>query len=411
MNRVVVTGLGIVSPLGNKITEYWNNLINGTCGIDLITKFNTQDFVIKVAGEVKQFDPKEYMSKSEIKCCDVFAQYAVVSAMQAYQDSKLSEYKDRERIGVYYGSGIGGINSMESEYDNYLSYGVHGVSPYYVPRIISNSAAGQIAIKCSAKGPCLPIVTACATSSHTIGEAYHAILNGYADAIVAGGADAGITPMMMSGFANSGALSLKQNPGEACLPFDRRRDGFVMSEGAAAIVLENYEIAKKRGSKIYAEMIGYGNTCDAYHMVASDPSAQECSRAIQMSIRQISQLDTEKVYVNAHGTGTPQNDRNETLAIKNAFGQNAYGLSISSTKSITGHMMGAAGAAEAIATILAIENDGIPPTIGLYEKDEACDLNYTPNVYKTKKLDYGLSISMGFGGHNACLAFKKYRIV
>lgn len=406
MNRVVVTGLGIISPIGNTIKDYWSNLKQGKSGIDYITRFSTNNLDVKIAGEIKEFSANEFMSKIEIKSSDLFSQYALFAALQAFRDSELNNQIQEERLGVYFGSGIGGINSIESEYLGYIQQGTRLVSPYFIPKIISNSAAGHIAIRCQAKGPCLPIVTACSTSSHAIGEAYRAIKHGYADSIIAGGADAGITPLMLSGFANCGALSLKQEPKQALIPFDKRRDGFVMGEGAGAIVLEAYESARKRNAKIYAEMIGYGTTCDAYHITASNPSADSCSRAIQMSMDEIKDYDFDKIYINAHGTGTSLNDKNETLAIKKAFGKKAYDIQISSTKSMTGHMMGAAGAAEAIAAILAINTGYIPPTIGLYEKDNECDLNYTPNVTVKRTITLGLSLSMGFGGHNACLAFK-----
>jgi len=409
MNRVVITGLGIVSPIGNSIENYWSGLINGRCGVDYISKFSTKHTDYKIAAEVKDFQADDFLSKAELKSTDLYSQFAIFAALQALRDSKIKGNIQPNRFGVYFGSGLGGISTVDTEFMHMIEQGTRRVSPYLIPKIIANSAAGLIAIHCEAKGPCIPIVTACATASHSIGEAYKTITHGYADAIIAGGSDAGINPLILAGFSNCGALSLKQNPYQASIPFDKRRDGFIMGEGAGALILENYESAKRRNAKIYAEIIGYGNTCDAYHITAPDPEMTGCFNAICMSLYGLDNYMANDIYINAHGTSTPKNDKYETKVIKNVFGSKAYDISISSTKSMTGHMMGAAGAAEAIATILTLYNGLIPPTVGLYEKDIDCDLNYTPNVAVKKNVKIGLSISMGFGGHNACLTFQKVR--
>lgn len=408
MNRVVITGLGVVSPIGNNIKTYWNNLINGICGIDYITRYNTDNSLVKIAAEVKNFEPAFFMDKNQIKKTDLYAQYALNAAMQAIQDSDIKDNIEPEKIGVYFGSGIGGISTILSEHNKMITKGQERVSPYFIPMIISNIAAGLIAIHCNAKGPCLSVVTACATSSHAIGEAYLAIKHGYADAIIAGGADAGINPLIISGFTNCAALSIRNEPKESSIPFDKRRDGFVMGEGAGAIVLEEYEIAKARNAKIYAEVVGYGNTCDAYHITTPNPDLLSCSNAIKTSLSEIHDYMHKEIYINAHGTSTKQNDKTETAAIKKVFGNKAYELSVSSTKSMTGHMLGAAGAVEAIATILCLNEGIIHPTIGYKVKDNECDLNYITNTSVRKYVDLGISISLGFGGHNACLAFAKY---
>lgn len=407
MNKVVITGVGIVSPIGNTVQEYWNSLKEGKCGIDYIKRFDTEDLDVKIDAEVKDLEKELYLSRSEIKCSDLFAQYGVCAAMQAFWDSGIDKNIDEQRLGVYFGSGIGGISSLETGFETYQKESAHAISPYYISKSIVNSTAGLIAIKCHAKGSCLSVVTACASSSHSIGEAYRTIKHGYADAIIAGGSDAGITPTMISGFANCGALSLKKHPEQASIPFDRRRDGFVMGEGAGALILEEYEHAKKRKAKIYAEIVGYGTTCDAYHITASSQDSESCSKAIRLAMEGVSNIPLNHLYINAHGTSTPKNDKNETFAIKKVFGEKSYDISISSTKSMMGHMMGAAGAAEAIATVLSLNHSFIPPTIGLNEPDEDCDLNYTPNKGVKRFIELGMSLSMGFGGHNACLLFRK----
>jgi 3-oxoacyl-[acyl-carrier-protein] synthase II len=408
MRRVVVTGLGVVSPVGNAVEAFWNNLIDGKCGIDFITRFDTADFKVKIAAEVKGFDPHEYMEKAEIRKSDLFTQYAMAATSQAMADSGIAGTLAPERLGVYVGSGIGGMDTFIKECEKYLKGGPRKVSPLFVPMMIANMASGNIAIKYNAQGPCLPVVTACATSTHALGEAFRTVEGGHADAVIAGGAEAAINPLSIAGFTNCMALSTKNIPEESSLPFDKRRDGFVMGEGAGILILEEYEHAKARGAKIYAEICGYGNTCDAHHITAPHPEAVGGARAISLALEEAGYRDKDEIYINAHGTGTPLNDKSETIAIKKALGGKACRASISSTKSMTGHMLGAAGAVEAIASVLALKHGVIPPTIGLQEKDPDCDLDYTPNTARKKEATLALSVSLGFGGHNACIAFRKY---
>ncbi|NLN04457.1 MAG: beta-ketoacyl-ACP synthase II [Clostridiaceae bacterium] len=410
MRRVVVTGLGVVSPVGSKIDTFWSNIVNGKNGIDYITYFDTTNFKVKIAAEVKDFDASEYFERSEARKMDLFSQYAVAAADQAIKDSGLEADKvDSTRFGVYVGSGIGGIRTFYEETLKLAQNGPRRVSPFFVPMMISNMASALIAIRYGAKGPCLPVVTACATGTHAIGEAYRNILHGYSDIIIAGGSEAAITEVAMAGFINCMALSTTNDPNYSSIPFDRNRNGFVMGEGAGMLVLEDYEHAVKRGAKIYAEVKGYANTCDAYHITAPDPETEMPALAIKSASEQcgIGRDELSKVYVNAHGTGTPLNDKCETVALKKAFGEGAYELGISSTKSMTGHMLGAAGAVEAIVSVLALRDGVIPPTINLWEKDPECDLDYTPNHSVRKDLKYALSTSLGFGGHNACIAFER----
>lgn len=409
MNRVVVTGMGVITPVGNTVESFWNSLVNGVCGIDKITRFDASRLKVNLDAEVKDFNPKDYYeTMQEIRRSDLFIQYAMAASRQAVQESGiLTEDLDRTRLGVYIGSGIGGINTTIRELGRLTDKGPDMVSPFFVPMMIGNMAAGSVAIRFGAKGPTLPVITACATSSHTIGEAYRAIRHGYADAIIAGGSEASINELSMAGFVNCQALSLAEDPNEGSLPFDKRRGGFVMGEGAGVLVLEEYEHAVKRGAKIYAEITGYGNTCDAYHITAPDPEGDGAIRAIQNAVSEAGITDAASLYVNAHGTGTHLNDAMETKALKSVFGEDAKKLHISSTKSMTGHMLGATGAVEAIASILALKTGIIPPTINYREADEECDLDYTPN--KAQKADpvAAISTSLGFGGHNACLAFRK----
>lgn len=407
MRRVVVTGMGVISPVGNTVEEFWQSLVAGKLGIGFITRFDASDFKVKIAAEVKDFDPHISMEKSEIRKSDLFSQYAVCAAAQAAQDSGIVGTLEPERLGVYIGSGTGGMNTFLTECEKFLAGGPRKVSPFFVPMMISNMASGNTAIKFNAQGPCLPVVTACATSTHALGEAYRAIKFGFADAIFAGGSEATINPLSIAGFTSAMALSTKNIPEESSIPFDKRRDGFVMGEGAGVLVLEEYEHAKARGAKIYAEINGYGNTCDAYHITAPHPEAVGGARAISLAVEEAGAEAEENIYINAHGTGTPLNDKAETLAIKKALGERAYQASISSTKSMTGHMLGAAGAVEAIVSVLALHNGVIPPTIGYREKDENCDLDYTPNQAKERQCGLALSVSLGFGGHNACVAFRK----
>lgn len=407
MKRVVITGMGVVSPVGNDLNTFWENIIAGKCGIDYITKFDTTDYKVKIAAEVKDFDATLYMDKNEQRKLDLFSQYALASAVQAMQDSKLTDI-DPNRLGVYIGSGIGGIGTFFTECEKLFSGGPRKISPYFIPMMISNMASGNVAIRFNAKGPSLPVVTACATSTNAIGEAFRAIKFGYADAIIAGGTEAAIIPPAVAGFTNIMALTTSNDPLNSSMPFDKRRSGFVMGEGGACLILEEYEHALKRGAKIYAEIGGYGNTCDAYHMTAPDPEAEGAKNAIVLAIEEANMLDINKIYINAHGTSTPLNDKSETLAIKKALGEDkAYKALISSTKSMTGHMLGAAGAIEAIAAIMALNTGDIPPTIGYKEPDPECDLNYVPNKSIKADVDLAISTSLGFGGHNACVAFKK----
>lgn len=408
MRRVVVTGLGAVTPIGNDVETMWNSLINGISGVDVITNFDTSDLKVKIAAQVKDFDATKYIEKKEIRKTDLYTQYAVAAAQQAIDDSGIMGTIAEDRFGVYVGAGIGGMHAFT---DNVLAMdkgGARKVSPYFVPMMIANIAAGTVAIRFKAKGVCVPIVTACATGSHSIGEAFHAIKNGYADAIIAGGAEAAVTPLSIAGFSNCKALTTNPDPKTASVPFDKRRDGFVIGEGAGILILEEYEHAKARGAKIYAEICGYGNTCDAHHITAPDPEAEGPSRAIKLAFEEAQVTDSDVIYINAHGTSTPLNDKTETKAIKLALGEErAREINISSTKSMTGHMLGAAGGVEGVVAALAIKDGIIPPTIGYEVSDEECDLNYTPNKAEKKDITVAASTSLGFGGHNACIVFRK----
>ncbi|MVB11470.1 3-oxoacyl-[acyl-carrier-protein] synthase 2 [Caprobacter fermentans] len=406
MRRVAVTGLGVVSPVGNRVEDFWNSLTAGTCGVGFITKFDASDYKVKIAAEVKNFDPLCCMEKSDIRKTDLFSQFALSAADQAMQDSGLTGV-DPRRLGVYVGSGIGGIHTIVEETEKLLNRGPSRISPYFIPKMIGNMAAGNIAIRYNAQGPCLPVVTACATSSHTVGEAFRAIQYGYADAILAGGAEASVVPLAVAGFINCMALSTKNDPLNSSIPFDKRRDGFVIGEGAGILVLEEYEHAVSRGAKIYAEITGYGNTCDAYHPTAPHPEARGGTEAIRLAAEESGIGEKDVLYINAHGTGTPLNDKIETLAIKKALPELAEKAYVSSTKSMTGHMLGAAGAVEAVASVLALSTGTIPPTIGYREPDPDCDLNCVPNQAVKARPTSALSVSLGFGGHNACLAFRK----
>lgn len=407
VRRVAVTGVGILSPIGNDLASFHKNLMNGVCGIDYITRFDTEDFKVKIAAEVKGFDPSEYMEKSEARRMDVFSQYAMAAAEQAVRDSGISGTIEAERLGVYVGSGIGGMDTFMSMTEKLLTGGPRKVSPLFIPMMISNIASGNIAIRYQAMGPCLPVVTACSTSTHAIGEAFHAIRHGYADAIIAGGAEATINGLSVAGFTNSTALSTRNEPLSSSIPFDLRRDGFVIGEGAAILVLEEYDRATARGAQIYGEIVGYGNTCDAHHITAPHPEAAGAANSIKIALKEAEYQDEMVVYYNAHGTSTPLNDKAETLALKRVFGDKAKEVNISSTKSMTGHMLGAAGATEAIACLLALKDQKVPPTIGYQESDPECDLNYTPNHAVDTKIDIALSTSLGFGGHNGTLAFRR----
>lgn len=412
--RVVVTGTGVISPVGNDVKTYWQNLLGGVCGIDFIKSIQTDDLPVKIAGEVKDFDPSAYEIENPfVRKQDKFTVYAVAAAWQAVKESGLCASEEGGnvnpfRFGVYIGSGIGGLNTLVRESEKVLKEGYKWVSPLFIPTMISNIAAGNIAIRNHACGPCLPVVTACATSTHAIGEAYRAIRHGYADAIIAGGSEACITKLGIAGFANAKALSKAEDPKYASLPFNRNRAGFVMSEGAAMLVLEEYEHALARGAEIIAEVCGYGNTCDAYHVTAPRPDGKTQAAAIRQALDEAGYTSDDVLYINAHGTGTALNDVAETAAFKLALGEDAYKAHVSSIKGAIGHLLGAAGAAEAVAAVLALKNGVVPPTINLDDIDPECDLDYTPNVPVEAPLTIAISDSLGFGGHNGCLAFRKY---
>lgn len=411
MKRVVITGMGAITPVGNSVPEMWESLKNGKCGVGAITKFDTGEYKVKVAAEVKDFDPLQYMEKGDVRKYDLFCQYAIAAATQAVEESGICGTLPPERIGTFFGSGIGGINTFAEQQQALLEKGPRRVSPFFIPALIINMAAGLIAIKYNFQGEALPVVTACATGNNAIGEAYRAIKHGYLDAAIAGGAEAAILPVGVAGFANMKALSTTDDPTAACVPFDARRNGFVMGEGAGALMLEEYEHAKARGAKIYAEVCGYGVTCDAHHITAPHPEAVGGAAALKMAYDEAGGCeDPSKIYVNAHGTSTPLNDSSETLAIKKGLGEEtARKCMVSSTKSMTGHMLGAAGAVEAIVCALAVSEDTVPPTIGYKEPDPACDLDYVPNEMRKAPVELALSASLGFGGHNAYLAFRKVR--
>lgn len=409
MFRVAITGLGAVTPVGNSVPEMWESIKAGKCGIGYITRFDTSEYKVKVAAEVKDFDPLKTMEKSEIRKSDRFTQYAVAAAAEAMEDSGLvsDENIPAERFGVYLGSGIGGMETFISDVIKCHEGGPRKVSPFMIPAMIMNMAAGTIAIRFKCKGPAIPVVTACATSTNAIGEAYRAIKHGYADAIIAGGSEAAILPVSVAGFANMKALTESEDPLRASIPFNVNRSGFVMGEGAGVMILEEMEHAKARGAHIYGELCGYGSTCDAHHITAPDPEAVGGAEAIRQAYKE-SGVNSDDIYINAHGTSTLLNDKSETVAIKKALGEErAYKVNVSSTKSMTGHMLGAAGAVEAIISTLALCDGIVPPTIGLNEQDPECDLNCTPNTAVEKNLDLCLSTSLGFGGHNACVAIKK----
>ena len=409
--KVVVTGLGVITPLGNDVETFWNNLIAGKNGIGPITRIDTTDYAVKIGAEVKDFNPADYMDKAEVRRSDHNVHMGVAAAVQAVEDSGIEGNFDPERAAVYFGSGIGGIETFEDNFTKLLEKGPRFVSPYFIPMMIPNMAAGTIAIKYGMRGPALPSVSACASGTNAIGEALRLIRPGYADVVITGGTEAALTRTGLAGFIKMQALNMTDDVNRASLPFHKDRGGFVIGEGAGALVLESEEHAKARGAKIYAELAGYGSTCDAHHMTAPDPEAKAGAKAIEDAYVECCKegdVDPAKVYVNAHGTGTPLNDKSETAALKKVFGEDAYKITISSTKSMTGHMLGGTGAAEAVASILTITNGIVPPTIGLDDPDPECDLDYTPLKAAEKQIDCALSTSLGFGGHNACIGFKKY---
>ncbi len=405
MKRVVITGIGAVTPVGNTAEEMWTSMKNGVCGIDRIARFDTSDTKAKVAAEVKNFDPTEYIEKRDCRKMDLFCQYAIAAATQAVKDSDIEGKVDPKRFGVYIGSGVGGITTFYEQSINL--YTGKSISPFFIPMMIGNIAAGNVAIRFKAKGPCLPVVTACSTSTHAVGEAFHAIKYGMADAIIAGGAEATITPLAIKGFTSCKALTLTDDPTRASIPFDKERSGFVMGEGSGILILEEYEHAAARGAKIYAEIVGYGNTCDAYHITAPDPEGVGAAECIRIALDEAGYKGSEELYINAHGTSTSLNDAGETKAFKAVLGDRAYKAHISSTKSMTGHMLGATGAVEAIAASLALRDGIVPPTVNYKVPDPECDLDYTPNKAVEAPLEMAISTTFGFGGHNACIALRK----
>ena len=406
--RVVITGMGAITPVGNNVKDTWDSLKNGKNGIAPVTFFNTDNLKATLAAEVKGFDPAEYLDVNEILRTDRYTQLALGAATEALNDSNIKGNVDPDRFSVILGTGIGGISTFETEHTKFLEKGPRRVSPLFVPMMISNMAAGMIAIKYDCRGSAMPAVTACASGSNAIGEAMRLIRHGYSDAVITGGTEAAICASAIAGFSNMQALSTSSDPNAASLPFDKRRGGFVIGEGAVVLVLEEYEHAHKRGANIYGEICGYGSTCDAYHITAPHPEARGGAKAMQNALSEADYKEEDKVYINAHGTGTLMNDVLETQAIKLALGEEKAKASfVSSTKSMTGHMLGAAGAIEALACIMALKENILPPTINLNEPDEKCDLNYIPNKSLNSDITLALSNSLGFGGHNACLAFRK----
>lgn len=409
-NRVVITGVGVVSPLGNTKEAFWNNLKEGVCGIDTIKSFElVEGYDVSVAGEVKDFDASVYIDKRDQRRLDRFSQFAIYAAKEAVSDAKLDmQQEDATKIGTIIGSGIGGLATIETEVRKLVERGPKRVSPFFVPMAIANMAAGNVAIYTGAKGICTSIVTACASATHSIGEAFRALQKGINDVILAGGAEATITPMGVAGFQALQALSKSSDPKRASIPFDKERNGFVMGEGAGVLVLETLEHAQKRGAHIIAEVVGYGATGDAYHITSPSPDGEGAAQAMQAAIDEAGITPDKVGYINAHGTSTDYNDKFETLAIKKVFGKDTK-VAISSTKSMTGHLLGAAGAIEGIAIAKALEEGFIPPTIGYEVPDEECDLDYVPNKGRVCEIEYALSNSLGFGGHNGSILFKKWR--
>ena len=406
MRRVVITGIGAVTPVGNDIETMWDSLVNGKNGIDYIKSFDTEKLKVKVAAEVKDFDPTKYIEKKELRKTDLFCQYAIAAACQAVEDSGIIGTIEDEKLGVYVGSGTGGMHTFFTQCENMIAE--KKISPFFIPMMIGNMGAAQIAIKYGARGVNENIVTACASGTNAIGDALRHIQHGANDVIIAGGAEAVVAPLTIAGFQNMKALSTNDDPKHASRPFDKNRDGFIMGEGAGMLVLEEYEHAVARGAKIYAELSGYGNTCDAHHVTAPDPNGAGLARAIKIAFEEANVADDAQLYINAHGTSTHLNDLTETMAIKTALGEKAYDANISSTKSMTGHLLGATGAVEAIASVMALNDGIIPPTINLDEPDEGLDLNYTPNKAVKRDVNVAASTNLGFGGHDACLVFKKY---
>lgn len=407
--RVVVTGMGALTPIGNNVNEFWDNSKRGLCGIDFITKFDTTDVKTKIAAEIKNFNPESFMEKKELRRMDDFSIYALAAAREAVYMSGIDlNHIDCYRFGVIVGSGIGGLYTMEEQILKMGEKGPQRISPLFIPMSISNMAAGNIAIKYNARGICSCVVTACASASNSIGEAYRHIARGTLDLCLAGGTEAPIVKAGMAGFNSLTALSESDDPKRASIPFDKERNGFVMGEGAGILMLEALDTAQKRGANILGEVVGYGATCDAYHMTAPAPDGCGAAYAIEAAVKDAKIDVTEVGYINAHGTSTPHNDKAETLAIKKVFSDYAYKIPVSSSKSMIGHLLGAAGGLEAISALKALEEGILPPTIGYREKDEECDLDYVPGEARKASIQYALSNSFGFGGHNAVLAFKKW---
>ena len=407
--RVVITGLGAITPVGNNTEEFWKNIKAGKCGIDEITAFDTTNYKVKLAGEVKNYNPEDYFDKRITKRMDRFSQFAIIAAKEAWEDSKLDREKENmERVGVIVGSGIGGLNTMKKDITSLVEKGPDRVSPMFIPMAICNMAAGNIAIELGIKGESISMVTACATGTHCIGESFRMIRNGYQDIVLAGGTEASINPIGVAGFTNIKALSQATDKNRASIPFDKERSGFVMGEGAGVIILEELEHAKARGAKIYAEIVGYGATSDAYHITSPAPGGEGGARAMKVAMEEAGVKPEEITYINAHGTSTHLNDSCETMAIKTALGEAASKVMVSSTKSNTGHLLGAAGGVEAIVCCKAIEDNFVPATINYKVPDEECDLDVVPNEGRNVEVKYAMSNSLGFGGHNATILFKKY---
>ena len=409
MRRVVVTGLGAITPVGNNVDEFWDGLISGKCGIDQITLFDTENFKVKLAGEVKNFNVEDHFDRREAKRLDRFSHFALVAARELMKDSKLDVSSiDATRFGVAVSSGIGGLQTIENNAKTLFEKGPDRISPMYIPMAINNMAAGNIAIEVGAKGESFCMTTACASATHTIGECFRIIKHGYQDVMIAGGTEASITPTGIGGFTNIKALSQEPDKTRASIPFDKERSGFVMGEGAGVLLLEELEHAKKRGAKIYAEVVGYGATSDAYHITSPAPDGEGGARAMVNAMKDAGIKPEDVTYINAHGTATPLNDKFETMAVKTAFGDASKKVMVSSTKGHTGHLLGAAGGVEAVACVKAIEKGMVPPTIGYKVPDEECDLDIVPNEARKVEVKYAMSNSLGFGGHNSSILFKKY---
>ncbi len=408
MKRVVVTGIGVVTPVGKNVHTFWENIKSGKHGFSFIEAFDTTRFKAKIAGEIKDFNPEEYIDKKEARRMDRFCQFAIAATQEAVTDSNIDfSLYDPYRVGCIIGSGIGGLETFETECDKYYGKDSVRISAFMIPSMISNMASGMISMRYNLKGASYALTSACASSTHALGEAYRAIKHGYMDAAIVGGAEAVITPLAVGAFQNMQALSVSENPDRCSTPFDQERNGFVMGEGAGILVLETYENAVKRGAKIYAEIGGYGATSDAYHMTSPDPEGEGAAMAMKLAVEDAGVAPSEVDYINAHGTGTPLNDKYETIAIKKAFGEHAYQLHVSSTKGATGHLLGAAGAVEGIACCLAIRDSVIPPTANYRVNDPECDLKVVPNHALNQEVKVAISNSLGFGGHNATVLFKK----